>query len=248
MASFATTISNQAKRTFYATAQVGRVLWYGGHYALGRRLMGPLTQPGDAPHADQSAPLDRMLLQKRFRELFDLDWRNIESGVYKLPQELRTLQSPTKLIKASRDYFRDSRAVARRQQGRRHSEVLRGDTRKKFPRYFLQNFHYQTDGWLSENSAQRYDMQVETIFTGAGHAMRRQALPFIHKAIGERDPASLQLIDLGCGEGGFLRQVKENWPHLKCTALDLSPAYLGKAQARLGAFGDVKICPTCCRE
>ncbi len=237
--SFAETLSAQVKRTAYTASQASRVAWYVGHYAMGRHLMGPMSQPGHAPLADQSAPLDRKRLQKQFRALFERDWRNIAAGVYKMPQEVRGLKSPARLASASRDYLRDARAVARRQKERGHSEVLRADTREKFPRYFLQNFHYQTDGWLSEQSADRYDMQVETIFTGAGHAMRRQALPFVRDAIADRDPSEVRLVDLGCGDGGFLLGVKENWPRLHCTALDLSPAYLGKAQARLGRFDDI---------
>ena len=36
-----------------------------------------------------------------------------------------------------------------------------------YPAYYLQNFHYQTDGWMSAESARLYDFQVETVFLGA---------------------------------------------------------------------------------
>ena len=38
-----------ARRAFYGASQAARILWYTGHYVAGRRLMGPLTEPGDAP-------------------------------------------------------------------------------------------------------------------------------------------------------------------------------------------------------
>jgi len=239
MAGLQTAIKNGARRAVYGAGQAARVLWYTGHYAAGRRLMGPLTEPGDAPYAEEFGPLDRQRLKTSFRALFREDWKNIETGKYKLPLELRRAPSPAKLVKQSRDYLRDAKKVARRKAARGYSEVLSDAIRKKYPRYYLQNFHYQTDGWLTAASAERYDMQVETLFTGAGGPMRRAALPFIGEALERCDLASARLIDLGCGTGGFLADVKDNWPDLSVCALDLSPAYLGKAHATLGRWKDV---------
>lgn len=234
-------LSGGLKRAAYSASQIARIAWYTGHYVAGRRKMGPLTAPGDAPYADEFAPLDRQRLKESFRELFRTDWRNIEAGEYKLPLDARRLPSFGKLLRLSRDYLRDAEKVARRKHARGHSEVLRDDLAQKYPRYYLQNFHYQTDGWLSEGSAERYDMQVETLFTGAAGAMRRQALPAIRTAITGRDPASVSMLDLGCGAGGFLELVKDNWPLIDATALDLSPAYLGKARATLGNAKNVRF-------
>jgi len=239
MAPLNTMIANSAKRAAYAGAQVARILWYTGHYAAGRRLMGPLTEPGEAPYAEEFAPLDRERLKTSFREAFRQDWKNIEAGRYKMPSELRRPPSLRNLLKQSRDYLRDSQKVARRKHARAHSEVLNEASATKYPRYFLQNFHYQTDGWLTASSAERYDMQVETLFTGAAGPMRRSALPLIGEALRGKDRAGAALLDLGSGAGRFLQGVKENWPGLSVTALDLSPAYLGKARASLGRWKDV---------
>lgn len=232
-------IANGAKRAVYSVGQAARIAWYTGHYAYGRRLMGPLTEPGEAPYAEEFAPLDRERLKLAFRELFQTDWKNIERGVYKMPAELRRPPSLKRLSRESRDYLRDARKVARRKHERGHSEVLTEAQREKFPRYYLQNFHYQTDGWLTEESAERYEMQVETLFTGSAGAMRRQALPYIREALDGRDLADMSLLDLGCGGGGFLHDIKDNWSGLRATALDLSPAYLGKARNALGRWKDI---------
>ena len=40
-------------------------------------------------------------------------------------------------------------------------EVRRSFSSPKYPAYYLQNFHYQTDGWMSAKSAQLYDYQVQ---------------------------------------------------------------------------------------
>ena len=239
MAPLNTVIANGAKRAAYGAAQGARVLWYTGHYAYGRRLMGPLTDPGEAPYAEEFGPLDRERLKAAFGELFQRDWKNIEAGLYKMPAELRRPPSLAKLWRDSRDYLIDARKVARRKYARAHSEVLTGAHRENYPRYYLQNFHYQTDGWLTEASAARYDMQVETLFTGAAGAMRRQALPFVRRALAGADAAAASLLDLGCGGGGFLAEIKDNWPMLPVTALDLSPAYLSRARNALGRWKHV---------
>lgn len=236
MTALNTMLTIGAKRAAYGAAQAARVLWYTGHYAAGRRVMGPLTAPGEAPYAEEFGPLDRGRLKDSFRALFRNEWKHIEAGRYRMPLELRRLPSLPKLYKQSRDYFRDAEIVARRKAARGHSEVLTDVAGEKYPRYYLQNFHFQTDGWMTAASADRYDMQVETLFTGAAGAMRRAALPFVSDALKEKDVAETALLDLGCGTGGFLETVKDNWPTLRVTALDLSPAYLGRARAALGRW------------
>ena len=239
--SIAETAAMGAQRAWYGAAQLARIAWYTGHYVAGRRTMGPLTRPGEAPPAEEYSGLDRARLRVAFRDLFRDDWRNIEAGVYRMPIELRRPPSLGRLARQSRDYFEDAALIARRRLANGHSEVLRDDLSGKYPRYFLQNFHFQSDGWLSAASADRYGMQVETLFTGAGAAMRRQALPLIARAIGARDPAGLAYLDLACGDGSFIQSVLDNWPALSATALDLSPAYLGKARAALSAFRRVRF-------
>jgi ubiquinone/menaquinone biosynthesis C-methylase UbiE len=241
MAALSVMIANSAKRAIYAAGQTARVLWHTSHYMAGRRMMGPLTAPGDAPYAEEFGPLDRQRLKESFRDAFRNDWKNIEAGLYKFPLELRRPPSPARLLRQSRDYLTDAGRVARRKAARGHGEVLTDALQKKYPRYYLQNFHYQTDGWLTAASAERYEMQVETLFTGAGGPMRRAALPLIADALRFRDIGQSALLDMGCGAGNFLASVKDNWPALHICALDLSPAYLGKARANLGRWKDVEF-------
>lgn len=35
-----------------------------------------------------------------------------------------------------------------------------------YPSYYLNSWHYQTDGWLSEESAKVYEASTETVFVG----------------------------------------------------------------------------------
>ncbi|MEL7030582.1 MAG: class I SAM-dependent methyltransferase, partial [Pseudomonadota bacterium] len=102
--------------------------------------------------------------------------------------------------------------------------------KQRYPRYYLQNFHYQTDGWLSRDSARLYDTQVETLFSGAADAMRRQGLVPIHDFMQARDPRETRLLDIACGTGRFLSFLKQAYPAMEATGLDLSPDYLEEAR------------------
>jgi hypothetical protein len=44
-------------------------------------------------------------------------------------------------------------------------------TRVTRPRYYLQNFHFQSGGWMTDDSAERYDTQVEVLLNGTANAM-----------------------------------------------------------------------------
>jgi hypothetical protein len=85
------------------------------------------------------------------------------------------------LIRRSRIFFDDLPNVHRRREARAHGEVLNEITRGTRPRYYLQNFHYQSGGWLTDKSAELYDTQVEILFNGSANAIRRQALPQLHE-------------------------------------------------------------------
>ena len=52
-----------------------------------------------------------------------------------------------------------------------------------YPDYYLQNFHHQTDGYLSDHSAGLYDLQVEILFNGTADAMRRRVLAPLRRGL-----------------------------------------------------------------
>lgn len=218
----------------YSAAQGARVAWYLGHYLAANRVRGPLTSASEKPFRPRGGIPERARLMAGMRALFEQDWRNIEAGLYRappaLPADLKAALTRSVL------FFRDVPALDRRRMARGHSDVLTPDRQARYPRYYLQNFHYQTDGWLSDHSAKIYDTQVETLFTGAADAMRRQALVPLRAATKGRDQRKLHLLDLACGTGRFLARVKENYPRLNVTGLDLSAAYLAEAKRTLAAW------------
>jgi ubiquinone/menaquinone biosynthesis C-methylase UbiE len=86
---------------------------------------------------------------------------------------------------------------------------------------------------MTEDSAQRYDTQVEVLFNGTANAIRRQALPQLHEVFAGRDQRKLALLDIGCGTGRFLDFVKQAWPRLPVHGLDMSEAYIRHARRHL---------------
>ena len=70
-------------------------------------------------------------------------------------------------------------------------ELPPGEQGDGLPDYYRQNFHFQSDGWLSEHSAAIYDTQVEVLFTGAADVMRRRALKPIAEWMAGRNQRDL---------------------------------------------------------
>ena len=159
------------------------------------------------------------------------DLANIEAGIYPLPADHDGF-----LLTAMRRswlFFEDLPEIHRRRERRAYNEALNEETRGKRPRYYLQNFHFQSGGWMTDASAERYDTQVEVLLNGTANAMRRQALLPLHEALLGRDQRKLSLLDLGCGTGRFLDFVKQTWPRLRTVGLDMSEAYIRHAKHHL---------------
>jgi ubiquinone/menaquinone biosynthesis C-methylase UbiE len=145
------------------------------------------------------------------------------------------------LFHRSRLFFEDLPEIHRRRESNAHSEVLSEETHGKRPRYYLQNFHFQSGGWMTDDSAKRYDTQVEVLFNGTANAMRRQALPQLHEVIAGRDQRKLSLLDIGCGTGRFLDFLKQAWPRLPALGLDLSEPYLRYAKRHLRRWSKMSL-------
>ncbi|HZB92170.1 MAG TPA: class I SAM-dependent methyltransferase [Stellaceae bacterium] len=217
-------------RLAYRTSQRLRVSWYSGQKWLSARLTESVAV---SPELAERMP-DRARMLADLRALLDQDWRNIEAGHYRLPEDV--LVHPLTALRKAGRYFADLPRVEDRRRAAANDEVFRATPRGEYPRYFLQNFHYQTDGYLSRRSAELYDHQVEVLFGGAADAMRRQALVPLQRVLAARGVRSARLIDLACGTGRFLREVKSNYPRLAVTALDLSPFYLDEARRALAPW------------
>lgn len=215
----------------YAAAQTARVAFYGAHYLAARLLARETFSTVEKPaHALPSLAVTA----RAMRDLFAQDWKNVEAGLYPVPVDLA--DEMRHALKSAR-YLADVPRVVGRQKRHGHDEVKARAKGK--PRYYQQNFHYQTDGYLSEDSARLYEFQVEALFAGTADAMRRRAYVPLAKFLEGRKNATL--LDIGAGTGRFLSFVKSVQPELKVTALDLSEPYLARARRALRDYENAEF-------
>ncbi len=241
VASMSHPLSRLATRVAYASRQVPRVAWYTGQLYLMRQLAEQVRrQDGERapPRARSSSNIDRRL-NADMTALFEQELANVDAGVYPLPADHDG--SLLTVLDRSRLFFRDLPEIAKRRKRKATHEVLTEQTRGLRPDYYLQNFHFQSGGWMTDESADRYDTQVEVLFKGTANAMRRQALPPLAQAFAGRDQRTLRLIDIGCGTGRFLDFVKQAWPRLPAIGLDLSEPYLRHARRHLKHWSRVNL-------
>jgi ubiquinone/menaquinone biosynthesis C-methylase UbiE len=226
-------------RMAFKTAQTARIGWFFGQKLLAARMGRPMR----LPEALRGRPMpDRQRLLADLRALMEQDWRNIEAGYYATPAD--GLGKPLEEIRRALDFFADLGAVEQRRHGGHKERVLKDALAGRYPPYYLQNFHFQTDGYLSDASAERYDHQVEVLFGGGAAAMRRQALVPLKRALTGNftgGSGEARLLDVACGTGRFLREVKANYPRLHVTGLDLSPHYLSVAQRELAPWSRTRF-------
>src|ERR1035437_8249713 len=143
-------LSRIATRVAYAASQLPRVAWYIGHSLAMRRLLegGRRRDSGTArQRAHTSAPVpDRRRLYADMAMLLWQDLANVEAGLYPLPADHDG--SLLTLIHRSRLLFEDLPEIYRRRQSGGHREVLNAKTVGKLPRCYVQNFHFQSGGWM----------------------------------------------------------------------------------------------------
>ncbi len=232
--------SKTVGRARYAAAQGLRSAWYGAQYVTARRRSAGFNRPGEPAFKPESGKPDMAALREAYLRLYRRDRANIEAGLYPAPEDVRLRDLPG-AVKSARAFLSDVPEVDRRRLDRNGVEVRDIADPEQFPTYYRQNFHYQSDGWLSDDSAAIYDTQVEALFTGAGDAMRRAALAEIAKELKGRDQREAHLLDLACGTGRFLAQTMRAFPRLQAQGLDLSPNYAARARRAVSKWPQVDI-------
>ena len=231
-------MANSFDRLAFETAQIARIGWFFGQKLLAARLARPVPAPPEL--RDRAMPDRRRLVADLWR-LIEQDWRNIEAGIYAMPEDWQG--SPLAGLRRAADFFADLGAVEARRHGEPADILLPAAAAGRYPPYYRRKFHFQSDGYLSQASAERYDHQVEVLFGGGAAAMRRQALVPLRQALRRHGGATgnARLLDLGCGTGALLREVKRNYPRLAVAGLDLSAPYLAVARRRLAPWSRVAL-------
>lgn len=213
-------------RARFGVEQAARVGWYAANNAIAVRRARELARglpplPKPKIEAPGGVP-DRARLLPYVRKLLADDLANVEAGLYPMPED--DVQGLRDLLRRREMYFADLPEVVRRRHEGASQEIDRSQAKR--PRYYLQNFHYQSGGWMTDESAALYDTQVETLFFGAAAAMRRQGLVPIAEEVAGRDQRAMRLVDVACGTGAFLKDVARAFPRLPALATDLSEPYV----------------------
>jgi ubiquinone/menaquinone biosynthesis C-methylase UbiE len=217
----------------YAAGATAKFAFYAAHYGLARVTSAPFDRPGEAPFTSDKPKPDPKALREAFLSVFSQDLANIEAGLYLRPDAKPQLSQTRKSLA----YLRDVKAIDQRRLAKQATEVRDEGLGKGYPAYFRQNFHWQTGGWLTPESADLYDFQVETLFTGSAGPMRRAtALALLAQSLKGVDQRQTSLVELACGTGQMANEIMRNFPRLNLAALDMSPAYAQAAARALSPY------------
>jgi len=161
----------------------------------------------------------------------------VKEGYYKAPYDMSPRHrqwSPAYVADRGFRFIREAVGTMQRSRERADTKTWVEAGSDLYPKYYQHTFHYQTDGWLSSDSAEVYETSTETLFLGRQDGMQRTTLVHISRALerlraagGRGEP---KLLEIGCGTGRVMSFVRDNWPSLDVTVSDLSPYYLEKAR------------------
>ncbi|KYG63143.1 ubiquinone/menaquinone biosynthesis protein [Bdellovibrio bacteriovorus] len=182
--------------------------------------------------------LEAQHIKRLYSELFQLlkkDSENIARGLYPLD-----VLKPEKAVRHFMRYPRllvDGYQISKRREQRNQNDFdpEAQEFLKELPEYYQRNFHFQTGGYLTKDSAELYEHQVEILFSGSADAMRRLIIPLAKEAY-PGDGEGLHFLEVAAGTGRLTRFMKLAYPKAKITVLDLSYPYLKKAQDNLKEF------------
>ena len=179
-------------------------------------------------------PAEGRAVRRRYVDLVTRDLANVEEGLYPRPLlfQIPFREYARTLPRLALDLPRVLRRMHRGDWKDLPSQVDLAD----YPPYYRRTFHWQSDGYLSRHSARVYDVGVELLFGGCADVMRRQAIPPITRFVGGLGGTG-RLLDVACGTGRTLEQIRQSLPNLELTGLDLSPFYLDEARSRLQGSG-----------
>lgn len=179
------------------------------------------------------------ILRARVEALYARDLENVRDGLY--PRELLFQIPHADYARALPQLLRDTpRIVARKKRGDYKDLPEAALDRSRYPAYYRRNFHWQTDGYLSEHSADVYDLGVELLFRGTADIMRRQVIPPVTRHL-RGLTGRVRLLDVACGTGRTLRQLATAHPEVAFHGVDLSAPYVQAARRLLADVGEASL-------
>ncbi len=227
-------MANRLTAFAHLATQVSRAGYYTGIRQLTERIVARLDGTPSSVKVTQSVPKTQRLLRD-FLKLLRKDSELVKRDIY--PASINTYAPIVQHVQRMRKMLEDLPTAHKRRVESDGKQII-NDT---LPDYYVQNFHYQTGGYLTEESAELYDLQVETLFMGSAEAMRRQALFPISDYLYGKDQRKVSVLDIACGTGRFIKDLRRSYPRLPITGLDLSQAYIEEAQKYLAKKHFIKF-------
>jgi ubiquinone/menaquinone biosynthesis C-methylase UbiE len=209
-----------------------KAVWWSAAGGLARAITRPTQGDSAVRLQPHGPPVSGARLRRVYLEAFEKDARDVASGLYPAVEDGPS--RPLRSLLQALDFLVDARVVDQRRRRGDGLEVKSKPETAAYPNYYRQNFHYQSGGWFTAESARRYDAQVEALFAGTAGAMRRRGLSLLAKHWRGRDQRALRMVDAACGSGAFLRDLQATFPRAALAGVDLSSAYLDKARRRSG--------------
>ncbi|WP_320664350.1 class I SAM-dependent methyltransferase [Prochlorococcus sp. MIT 1223] len=226
-------VSPSLAKIAYHTLQQGKSIAGLAHKSVSTKLMERYLQDKNSSDFPLSPDVFNKL-RKSMNTLQEIDWLEAENGIYPKAQ---LFEAPW--IEWAKKYplvWLDMPLTWNRRKESKTRDIPKNINRKQYPDYYLQNFHHQTDGYLSKHSAELYDIQVEILFNGTADSMRRRVLsPLINglKFFNNRNKDELKVLDVATGTGRTLQQIRSALPEVELFGLDLSSSYLKQASKYL---------------
>lgn len=181
------------------------------------------------PNLQKPTRSELRAIEGRYRALLERDLANVEHGYY--PRELLFQFPVSELLKKLPKGIFEFPRIYRRRATQSFRDLPPVAPASEYPDYYLRNFHWQSGGWLTDRSAQLYDVSVELLFLGTADVMRRMVIPPVVDAA--RGQPAARILDVACGTGRFLKQLHGALPDAKLYGVDLSPNYLKEAKKTL---------------
>lgn len=225
-------LDNLTKLT-YQTFQQSKNYFGVAHKTLSAQLQN-LISPRVKPKTKPVSTEVLLQFQQKLNQITEADWQDAQQGIY--PYSLLFDNSWEDFFRYYPAVWLDLPKIWERVNRNRYQDFSQEIETTGYPNYYVQNFHHQTDGYLSDLSANLYDLQVEILFHGTADVMRRRILAPLKrglKAFNSIPPRQIRILDVACGTGRTLKLIRAAIPQASLYGIDLSPPYLRKANQLL---------------
>jgi SAM-dependent methyltransferase len=146
--------------------------------------------------------------------------------VIELHPKSNKLSNPINHFKRYQLILKDLKVFLDRKNKKDSHDLGEIEFNQNCPEYFKRNYHYQTGGYFTEEAAARYDHQIELLFLGVGHIMRKVGYSTLSGVLKD----SADVLEFGAASGTSGHQFKLLFPKTNLDILEPGENYLKYAK------------------